>query len=55
MIDPPRGLSTELVDESQKAGIKTVYDYSDHKRLQQAIARDIGISKEGDIALTVKN
>ncbi|QHL88678.1 HAD-IC family P-type ATPase [Nibribacter ruber] len=52
MIDPPREEVYASIEESRKAGIKTVMITGDHKTTAQAIARQIGLMQEQDIALT---
>lgn len=52
MVDPPREESAQAVADAEKAGIHTVMITGDHKITAVAIARQIGIFKEGDIALT---
>ena len=52
MVDPPRPESVKAVAEATQAGIKTVMITGDHKVTATAIARQIGIFKDGDLALT---
>lgn len=52
MIDPPREESIKAVEDAIGAGIKTVMITGDHKVTATAIAKQIGIYQEGDMALT---
>ncbi|MFC6463743.1 cation-translocating P-type ATPase [Marinilactibacillus sp. GCM10026970] len=52
MIDPPREEVYHAIKEAAEAGIRTVMITGDHKTTARAIARDLEIFKEGDIALT---
>lgn len=52
MIDPPREQVYDAVKNAIRAGIKTVMITGDHKTTAAAIAKDIGIMQEGDLALT---
>ncbi|PAE27212.1 ATPase [Paenibacillus sp. 7884-2] len=54
MIDPPREAVYGSIEESKKAGIRTVMITGDHKTTAQAIGRDIGLMGDDDIALTGK-
>ena len=52
MVDPPRPESIQAVADAQRAGIRPVMITGDHKVTATAIARQIGIFKDGDMALT---
>ena len=52
MIDPPRKGVKEAVQTGYRAGIKTVMITGDHIATAKAIAKDLGILKIGDKAIT---
>jgi len=52
MIDPPREDAIEANKKCQKAGIKTIMITGDNKFTALAVAKEIGIFKEGDMVLT---
>ena len=52
MIDPPREEAIVANKTCQKAGIKAVMITGDHKLTAIAVAKEIGIWKEGDSVLT---
>lgn len=52
MIDPPREESQQAVKEARDAGIRPIMITGDHALTAKAIAKEIGIFREGDKALT---
>ncbi len=52
MIDPPREGVREAVETCSRAGIKTVMITGDHIKTAKAIAKDLGILKLHDLAIT---
>lgn len=52
MVDPPREESVKAVSDAKRAGIRTVMITGDHKITAVAIAKQIGVFEDGDIAVT---
>ncbi len=51
MMDPPRKEAMQAVADAKRGGIKTVMITGDHKITASAIARQIGIMEDGDLAV----
>jgi Ca2+-transporting ATPase len=52
MIDPPRPEAAEAVRVAAKAGVRTIMITGDHPTTAAAIAAELGISRDGDRAIT---
>ncbi len=52
MMDPPREESKAAVADARRAGIKPIMITGDHKVTATAIAKQIGIFQDGDLAVT---
>ena len=52
MIDPPRPEAVKAVADASRGGIRTIMITGDHKVTATAIARQIGIFRDGDEALS---
>ena len=52
MMDPPRPEVRRAVDQCYKAGVRPVMITGDHKLTAVAVAKELGICREGDRALT---
>jgi Ca2+-transporting ATPase len=52
MMDPPRGEAIEAISVCKQVGIKPIMITGDHKLTAVAIAKEMGIYKDGDRVLT---
>ena len=52
MIDPPRPEAIQAVADAKRGGIRTIMITGDHKVTATAIARQLGIFREGDEAVS---
>ncbi|HKZ98118.1 MAG TPA: HAD-IC family P-type ATPase [Thermoplasmata archaeon] len=52
MMDAPRHDATKAIDRCTRAGIRVVMITGDHKLTAMAVAREMGILSEGELALT---
>lgn len=52
MMDPPRPEAGEAVAQCREAGIRPVMITGDHKLTAVAVAKELGIYREGDLAVT---
>ncbi len=52
MLDAPRAEAKASVSELRKAGIRTVMITGDHKLTAEAVAREVGILRRGDLVIS---
>lgn len=52
IIDPPRPESAPAVEKARQAGVRTIMITGDHAEMASAIAREIGILRDGDQTIT---
>jgi len=52
MIDPPREDAIKAIEVCKRVGIKPIMITGDHKLTAVAVAREMGIYREGDLVLT---
>ncbi len=52
MIDPPRPEAIRAVADAKRGGVRTIMITGDHKITAAAIAKQIGILREGDLAVS---
>lgn len=52
MMDPPREEAVEAVEVAKRVGMKPIMITGDHKLTAVAVAKEMGIFKDGDLALT---
>jgi Ca2+-transporting ATPase len=52
MMDPPRDEAAQAVATCRRVGIRPVMITGDHRLTAEAVAREIGIHREGDVVLT---
>ncbi len=52
MLDAPRAESKTSVSELRKAGIRTVMITGDHKLTAEAVAKEVGILRRGDLVIS---
>lgn len=52
MLDAPRSEAKEAVKELRKAGIRTVMITGDHRLTAEAVAKEVGILRRGDMVIS---
>lgn len=52
MLDAPRSEAKEVVKELRKAGIRTVMITGDHRLTAEAVAKEVGILRRGDMVIS---
>ncbi len=52
MLDAPRAEAKEAVKELRKAGIRTVMITGDHRLTAEAVAKEVGIIRRGDMVIS---